>query len=124
MDLFNEEEDQADRDKLHKDPDIERIESHLEQWNETALDAVFGMLTKPALKYVCLFINKIDKLQLIDSTVQHQEIKNKFKPLIDSVSIKAANSGAAFDIVIGSALKGTNIVGESSLSSKLVKYSV
>ena len=62
--------------------DAARAELHTEQWNETALDAVFGMLTRGSLRFVCLLVfdiwtpplrnvqvsTKVDQLQVSSSS--------------------------------------------------------
>jgi hypothetical protein len=47
---------------VSKEPDKGRIDKHLTEWNQTALDAIAGLLTAET-KYVCLFINKLDRLE-------------------------------------------------------------
>lgn len=42
--------------------DTRRIAINKCEWNNTAIDAVFGLLTNE-LRYVCLFINKIDLME-------------------------------------------------------------
>lgn len=87
-----------------------RIKQNVEQWSSTALDTIFGFTTKPnandpnvnSLKYVCLFINKTDLLPDMED-----EIKRKYQPLHDA--IRARCPGLKFELLLGSADKGTAI---------------
>ena len=100
--------------------DHTRIKDQIELWNVFVLDAIFALFTKDTLKYVCLFINKIDKLEV----VKEEDIKNLFTPLSTELEKRTKKSGAAFEVITGSAYKGTNITGIDSLSSHLNKHSV
>lgn len=122
VDVFDYDEPDNALDKK-KELDLERIESHVTTWNKTALDAVFGLLTRPALKYVCLFINKIDKWENGNGQKSRDLIYNKFSSLIADLRERCAEY-ATFEVIIGSALVGTSVIGANSLLTQLAKYSV
>ena len=115
----------------HPNLDKDRIKENKIQWNLTSLDGVFGLLTEDKLKYVCLFINKVDKWQT-SLTEQEKEnrIKEHYKELIDNLeerSILKNESGEfqrklfKFQVIIGSVMKGT---GVNTLTQDLTTYSV
>ncbi len=122
VDLFsaNDEEDSAGQ--RFEALDEERIKVHLQEWNTTALDAVFGLLTRDSLNYVCLFINKIDKWA---GPINAEAIaKTHYSRLIKDLRDRARGI-AQFDVVVGSALRGLGIVGTNgSLTNRLFRYSV
>lgn len=97
--------------------DKDRVNYHLEQWNDTALNAIFGLLTSE-LKYVCLFVNKID-LMTDRSPAADETYKNAFKSL--SERIKKRCGKARFEVILGSALKGTQV---NILEQRLMEDSV
>lgn len=97
--------------------DKERINFHLAQWNDTALNAIFGLLTSE-LKYVCLFINKIDLMT--DRSPSANEIyKNEFNDLAERIKKRCGK--ARFEVMLGSALKGEQI---NILEHRLMENSV
>lgn len=87
----------------------ERVQYNIDQWSATALDTIFGFTTKPSndpnfnsLKYVCLFVNKIDLLPNMEN-----EIKIAYQVLSDALLLRC--SGLKFELLIGSADKGTAV---------------
>ncbi|NEQ81197.1 MAG: hypothetical protein F6K26_13400 [Moorea sp. SIO2I5] len=92
-----------------------RARYHVEQWSETALDAIFGLVTSDSMKYVCLFINKGDLLP----ELKQQEIINEYQELIDKIVLRC--KGLKFDFLVGSAKKGTAV---SDLKKALRDHSV
>lgn len=121
VDLFPQEE--GGRDELNRqysEINLERITEHIDTWNSIALDAVFGLLTRQKLKSVFIFVNKIDKYRTsVSKREVESEIRTLFKPLIDNLEIRAENSGADFEFIIGSAVGGENITGPKSLTAFL-----
>ena len=87
-----------------KTPDLKRIRRNVNQWSDTALDAVFGLLTKEKLSYVCLFINKWDRLDADESSV-----RKPFEPLHRKLKDMADANEAQFQIVLGSAITGEGV---------------
>lgn len=104
----------TDQDEL-KNSWKERVRSHVEQWSETALDAIFGLATSNSLKYVCLFINKAD----LFPELKQQEIVDEYQQLIDKLAPRCR--GIEFDYFVGSAKQGTGI---PDLQAALKKSSV
>lgn len=90
--------------------DDARVSENIAQWNRTALDAIFGMHTINSLKYVCLFINKKDRLENWSPEVE-QQILDAYEPLRDDLERRCSYDGgplgerryAVFDTFIGSA---------------------
>ncbi|MBW4677323.1 MAG: GTPase domain-containing protein [Desmonostoc geniculatum HA4340-LM1] len=97
-----------------------RIDDNIKQWSPTALDTIFGFTTKPStdpkinsLKYVCLFINKMDLLP-----DKEEEVKKLYQSLIQELRLRC--SGLKFEVIIGSVKTGT---GLPVLTESLKKYS-
>jgi hypothetical protein len=80
-----------------------RSDLHIKEWSNISLDAIFSFVTSDSLRYVCLFINKIDLLIKRDDEL----IMNTFKPLINKLAVRSR--GALFRIVMGSAEEGTGV---------------
>ena len=89
--------------------DSRRVETHSSQWNDTALDAVFGLLTTGSLKYVCLFVNKSDLLREANTAPVQQNIESCFADLRDRLKLRAEHAKATFQFVLGSAEDSTGI---------------
>jgi GTPase SAR1 family protein len=96
----------------------ERIKEHLSQWNTTSLDAVMGLLTKGSVRYVCLFVNKIDKLKGALAADDFGHIKNEYQSLIDDLERRVSDI-AHFEVVVGSAQTGLGVFGPEGIRSKL-----
>ena len=110
------EKEKLDRERAGTKKTIEnRIEENVNAWNESAISAIFGMMTS-SLKYICLFINKSD---LVEGTMEEEEIINKYKSILKSIS--ARDSGIKVTVLIGSAKDGKNII---TLKDELITYSV
>ena len=86
-----------------------RISLHNEQWNDTALDAVFGLVTSHSLSHVCLFINKYDLIE-DQGTRTEDQIKEYFGQLRERLDLRAKGAGAKFETIIGSAMTGEGLV--------------
>jgi len=95
----------------------ERVNRNIEQWNQTALDAIFGLITDQ-LKYVCLFVNKVD-LMLDVSPEAMQNYISIYKDLANR--IKERSGSAEFEVLLGSAQKGASL---NILTSKLLYHSI
>lgn len=89
--------------------DSSRVVLHGEQWNDTALDAVFGLLTSGSLKYVCVFVNKSDLLIGSNTAAVQEDVARRFDDLRSRLERRARRAGADFALVIGSAKEGTRI---------------
>jgi len=83
------------------EPDLKRVQDHIDQWNDQAIDAISGFLTTE-LKYVCLFINKVDLLN------DHSDVaKKRYISLFNDIHkrlIKKFGDGKIF-VILGSAKK-------------------
>lgn len=88
-------------------PNAARLNYHTAQWSETALDAVFGLLTEDTLSYVCLFVNKVDMIPASQLSV----VEDRVAELRSRLERKAKENGAAFQSVMGSALEGRGVIG-------------
>lgn len=97
--------------------DEKRIQEHLMAWNDTALNAIFGLLTKE-MKYVCLFINKLD-LMSNQSTEQKDLYVKAFNDIAERIK-KRCTSNQRFEVLLGSALAGTQV---NVLEQRLMHYS-
>ncbi len=85
-----------------------RVEQHLTEWSNIALDVVFGLTgsSENGLKYVCLFINKADLLQGSSEEIE-KTLTEAYRPLIDKIS--KISRGIAFKCLIGSIKSGTRL---------------
>ncbi|MGI9487545.1 MAG: GTPase domain-containing protein [Geminicoccaceae bacterium] len=99
-----------------------QIDKQLDQWNDLAIDAVFGLLTENTFKYFCLFVNKIDLLS--DQSKESQERYGAlFSTLKDRIINRAKKEAQNIevDVIVGSAEQGA---GTHRLREKLREYSV
>lgn len=93
-----------------KSVETDRIQENISQWNRTALDAIFGMHTINSLRYVCLFVNKKDRLESWNLETE-KKITNAYASLAADLERRCyfedENLGkqqyAVFDMLIGSA---------------------
>jgi signal recognition particle receptor subunit beta len=97
--------------------DAERVKRHLHEWNDTALNAIFGLLTDE-LRYVCLFINKID-LMADRSDEALKTYEEAFRDLANKIEKRCRSQH--FEILLGSARDGTAL---SRLEAQLMEHSV
>ena len=95
----------SDLKRKRKTPDLKRIRQNVGEWSDTALDAIFGLLTKETLSYVCLFINKWDRLDSDKSVVL-----KPFERLCLRLKKKADTNQANFQVVLGSAIRGDGVI--------------
>lgn len=90
--------------------DDERVNENVQQWNRTALDAVFGLHTVDSLRYVCLFINKRDRLKNW-SDAALKKVRKAFEPLEDDLRRRCfyeddkgmKKQYALFEVIVGTA---------------------
>jgi hypothetical protein len=75
----------------------------LTEWNDTALAALAGFVVADTLKFVCLYINKIDLLN-------HGSASDRlrYKSLYETLRIRLVErfSPARITMIVGSALNG------------------
>ncbi|MBW4631594.1 MAG: 50S ribosome-binding GTPase [Iphinoe sp. HA4291-MV1] len=95
----------------------ERVRKHIREWSPTALDAIFGLVTKDSLKCVCLFINKQDLLPNINI----DDIRQEYKELIKNIRERSESVGIELKILYGSALEDWKLL---ELKNYLRKNSV
>ena len=62
-----------------------RVEDNLTELNSQSIQAILGLFTRPQLKYICLFINKIDLLIGYDEAMEN-EIKKAYLPLLHELN--------------------------------------
>ena len=118
VDLFSPPQLPDEQVTQKKYPDEARIKQNTDYWDEKTLSVIFGMLTS-SLKYLCLFINKIDLLDKEEINEDEiLEIKKKFDPLFRRLSLRS--SGIYLTRIVGSASTGENI---SVLKENLLEYS-
>ncbi len=86
-----------------REVDQARVALHNQQWNETALEAVFGLLTR-SLAYVCLWINKTDALR---SDLKNDDVLKKlFEPIEKRLCNLAQDNNFRLEVLVGSAFNG------------------
>jgi GTPase SAR1 family protein len=83
-----------------------RVEDNLKEWNSQSIQAILGLFTRPQLKYICLFINKVDLLVGYDEAMEN-EIKEAHLPLMRE--LKEASDGVRFECLLGSAARDLKI---------------
>ncbi len=113
-----------------KEPDEKRIERHLEQWNQTALDAIAGLLTAET-RYICLFINRVDLLEdqtpgaKLRYSLLFEELRlrlvERFTPKPDENGVLPKGIPPKFDVVVAHAISGD---GTTALSAGIAYSSV
>lgn len=107
VDVRSPKESKTDPDPKIGAPEEDRIALHLEQWSETAIQALFGLFTD-SLKFVCLFVNKFDIVQERAQTTVENCVA-KFDPLRDRIErlcreFKTPDDGQVeFQVLHGSA---------------------
>jgi len=94
----------------------ERVNKHVTEWNDTALDAIFGLLTSE-LRYVCIFINKVDLMNDRSYEAEERYIKI-FQPLQEKIKKRVGR--ATVKTYLGSARDGTSL---NYLTEDLMEYS-
>ena len=100
--------------------DTKRVRVHNQEWNDTALDAIFGLLTRNSLSHICLFINKFDLIT--DSSAESErKIIKKFQRVASRLRERANGAGASFEILLGSAKTGAQV---NPLKRKIIANSV
>src|SRR5262245_1219075 len=84
-----------------------RVEDNLNECNRQSIQAILGLFTRPHLKYICLFINKVDLLIGYNEAMENK-IKVAYLPLLrelneasESVRFKCMLGSAATDLKIG-----------------------
>ena len=106
-----------------------RIKQHIEEWNDSTLNTLFGFFDQEELQYVCLFINTVDRIADNAHHIRDQ-IKDDLKPLIERLKKRCGYVGdqdnlgegfSKFTILFGSAYNGLNVV---KLKSELIEHSV
>lgn len=95
----------------------ERVNKHLEEWNDNALDAIYGLLTSE-LRYVNIFINKVDLMSDMSYEAEEKYI-SIFKAIEQKV--KKRSGRATVKTYLGSAKDGTSL---NYLVEDLKEYSV
>lgn len=100
-----------------------RVDFHLNEWNQTAMDAVFGLLTSEHLKYVCLFVNKIDKWAYGNSAGAKQRIEECFDPLITDLKRRTIG-GPDFEVIVGSGEQAIGVHSRNGLLPSLYRHSI
>jgi GTPase SAR1 family protein len=83
-----------------------RVEDNLNELNSQSIQAILGLFTRPQLKYICLFINKIDLLSGYDEAMEN-EIKKAYLPLLHELN--EATEGVRFECKLGSAARDLKI---------------
>jgi hypothetical protein len=78
----------------------------LKEWNSQSIQAILGLVTRPQLKYICLFINKVDLLVGYDEAIEN-EIKEAHLPLMRE--LKEVSDGVRFECLLGSAARDLKI---------------
>jgi len=94
----------------------ERVNKHVTEWNDTALDAIFGLLTSE-LRYVCIFINKVDLMNDRSYEAEERYIKI-FQPMQEKIKKRVGR--ATVKTYLGSARDGTSL---NYLTEDLMEYS-
>lgn len=106
-------------------PDPARVAVHVKQWTHLVLEGVFGMLHERSLGYVCLFINKSDRLK--NPAARKEETQAMFGEIETSIRERVRAASAAkgqpikFEVLVGSALRNDNVI---TLRNRLIDSSI
>ena len=68
------------------EPEMGRIEEHLEAWNWQAISSVWGMLTKPRFKKIIIVVKKWDRLSHFDDSIK-RKVRQAYQPLFDNLKL-------------------------------------
>jgi signal recognition particle receptor subunit beta len=123
VDLRKPEDDRRIGATPQRTADKERIKANLGLWNTMAIDTIFGLVTVPALKYICVFVNKYD---LVTDTKRYSKKRaaTSYAKLVDYLRLKVpspkASGNIKVDVIIGSAKTGD---GQEELLANIVKHS-
>jgi GTPase SAR1 family protein len=93
-----------------------RVKTHLDQWSDLALDAIKGLVTDESLRFVCLFINKIDLIsdRSPDTDKANCELYAELRRRLED------RFGQRVHVILGSTKKGDGLV---DLENKLRAHS-
>lgn len=120
LDLFAPPANKGDKVPKQERFNQERIDRHIQEWQAMSFQAVFGLLTN-SLKYVCVFINKIDLLETRSGTAEKDALK-KFAEIRERLEFFChEKSGIELEFIVGSVEAGD---GLPALDKKLRQYSV
>jgi hypothetical protein len=123
VDLRKPEQDRHNDATPQPTADKERIKANLGLWNTQAIDAIFGLVTVPALKYICVFVNKYD---LVTNTKRYSKKRaaKSYAKLVDYLRLKVppptASGHIKVDVIIGSAKTGD---GQEQLLANIIQHS-
>jgi signal recognition particle receptor subunit beta len=123
VDLRRPEDDRRNNATPRPAADTARVKANLGLWNEMAIDAIFGLVTVPALKYICVFVNKYD---LVTNTKRYSKKRaaKSYAKLVDYLRLKVpspkASGNIKVDVIIGSAKTGE---GQDELLANIAQYS-
>lgn len=118
VDLWPPNENNEDPDPMPQQSlDMDRVNLQNAEWNNTALDAIFGLLTNE-ITYVALFINKVD-LMADRSADADKSYVAVYSDLCKRIKLRCGK--AQFQVYLGSAKKGTNM---NNIEERLMHYSV
>jgi len=106
-----------------------RLRAHVDEWSSPTLDTIFGFFDQEELRYVCLYINTVDKIRDNAAHIK-SDIKEELAPMIARLRKRCGYKDdgdtlgegfAKFDILFGSARSGLSVL---KLKSELMKHSV
>jgi hypothetical protein len=117
VDLFDEPPHSDDTQVSKKVWDTTRVQKHLAGWPPRLVRSVISMARPGNLKYMCLFVNKIDLLRVYPSE-KASEIYTSFQPIDEALS--SVSAGALYERIIGSAEKD---IGVAWVLNRLVEIS-
>jgi sulfate adenylyltransferase subunit 1 (EFTu-like GTPase family) len=78
----------------------------LNEWNRQSIQAILGLFTRTRLRYICLFINKIDLLIGYEEAMENK-IKEAYLPLLRELD--EASEGMRFECKLVSAARDLKI---------------
>lgn len=95
-----------------------RVKQHVKQWPDSLVRSIVAMARGGNLKYICLFVNKIDLLRVFPDDKQ-REILTQFYEIDEA--LRSVSAGTLYERKIGSADKH---IGVSHILNKLIEVSV
>jgi hypothetical protein len=124
VDLFEPTDTGSGNNLTRAAPDSKRIQKNVANWvppvpgGTSVLDAVFGLVTED-VRLVCIFINKVDKLQSYDDQMRHA-IEDEFRDI--RIEIEKRPLKCKVEFRSGSAETGLGIVGRNGLRDLLFEH--
>ena len=109
--------------KTYKDINEDRVKEHIVEWSKNTINGMSGFIDDVNLKYVCLFINKLDLWELRGQINSIELLREKFHPIINTFEKRLVDQRVVFNVIAGSAHTGENILSSDGILQKMLQFS-